>query len=155
MSRQRRPDPKTETLHEQGVYNPRADRVTDPLFTEEEFFDPRDLVQVRYELLRRVTKEGMKVVDAARSFGLSRDSYYKLLEKFRSEGLAGLLPKKRGPKAPHKVTPEIEKFIEEKASAEESHSDTHLTDLVEDRFGVRVHPRTITRARERLKKKRR
>jgi hypothetical protein len=39
--------------------NPSPERVTDELF--QEFFDPRDLVQVKYEMLRRVQTEGQPV----------------------------------------------------------------------------------------------
>src|SRR4051812_49751372 len=45
--RSQAPDPAC-----QGTLNPRADDVRDPAFVDSEFFDPRDLVQVKYEMLR-------------------------------------------------------------------------------------------------------
>ena len=47
-------DAKLRSLREQGTLNPRPQAVTDDLFTASEFFDPHDLVQVKYEMLRRV-----------------------------------------------------------------------------------------------------
>ena len=48
------PDPKSLALRQQGCLNPHPERVSDELFQTREFFDARDLVQVKYEMLRRV-----------------------------------------------------------------------------------------------------
>ena len=52
------PDPaqqrKRQTLRRHGTLNPEPESVTDPLFHGNDFFDPNDLVQVKYEMLRRV-----------------------------------------------------------------------------------------------------
>ena len=37
---------------------------------EEQFFDSQELAQVKYEMLRRVRKEGAQVIQAASNFGL-------------------------------------------------------------------------------------
>lgn len=80
--------------------------MADPLFRDSAFFDPSDLVQVKYEMLRSVERDGRAVVEAAEAFGLSRPVYYVARELFNREGLPGLLPRKRGPKRPHKLTEE-------------------------------------------------
>jgi hypothetical protein len=49
-------EPKTQALRQSGTFNPRPQDVRDELFQEKEFFDARDLVQVKYEMLRRVSK---------------------------------------------------------------------------------------------------
>ena len=52
----RRPaDAKTRSLKQHGCLNPHAERVRDELFLSNAFFDPRDLVQVRYEMLYGAT----------------------------------------------------------------------------------------------------
>ena len=56
-------DSKGESLRQQGVLNPHPQKVADPLFLRGEFFDPRDLVQVKYEMLRRVRVEGASVTE--------------------------------------------------------------------------------------------
>src|ERR1700757_224830 len=106
-------DPKQRSLEESGTANPHAQDVRDPAFTDSDFFDPRDLVQVRYEMLRRVQTEGQSVAKASALFGVSRPTFYKAKSAFDRAGLVGLLPAKRGPRGPHKVTPEVARFIEE------------------------------------------
>jgi len=58
MSKDRQ-DPKYETLRQYGALNRAAEAVRDEFFINHEFFDPRDLVQVKYEMLRRVRIDGV------------------------------------------------------------------------------------------------
>ena len=97
---------RQQALKAQGAAHPHPEAVADPLFRDGAFFDPNDLVQVKYEMLRSVEKDGRAVVEAAEAFGLSRPVYYVTRELFSREGLPGLLPRKRGPKRPHKLTEE-------------------------------------------------
>ena len=90
-------DAKRQALRELGVLHLRPEDVSDELFRAHEFFDARDLVQVKYEMLRRVQVEGQAVVHVAKAFGFSRPSFYQALEVFQQRGLAGLIPKRRGP----------------------------------------------------------
>jgi hypothetical protein len=53
---------KTQALRQQGVLNPRPDAVTDPLFQSGDFFDPQDMVQVKYEMLRHVEVDKASVL---------------------------------------------------------------------------------------------
>lgn len=46
---------KASVLAEEGTLNPAPEKVSDPKFQEDGFFDPRDIVQVKYEMLRRVS----------------------------------------------------------------------------------------------------
>jgi transposase len=148
-------NPKREALREQGTLNPRPRAVTDPLFAEDSFFDPRDLVQVKYEMLRRVQSEGHSVTDAAASFGFSRPSFYQALSAFEGDGLAGLVPHKRGPKQAHKLTDEVLSFLVEIRQNEPSVQTPELVRRIQERFGTKVHSRSIERALLRTKKKRR
>ena len=70
-------DPKSQALQQQGCLHPHPEQVTDELFQTREFFDPRDLVQVKYEMLRRVESEGLPVSRSAAAFGFSRPSFYQ------------------------------------------------------------------------------
>src|SRR5712691_173841 len=71
MPRKQNPDPKTLALRQQGCLNPHPEQVTDELFQAREVFDPRDVVQVKYEMLRRVETEGLPVSRSAASIDLS------------------------------------------------------------------------------------
>ncbi len=153
MARNERPQSKLEALKKQGAVNPHPDRVGDPLFGADEFFDARDLVQVRYEMLRRVEVEGHAVTQACRAFGFSRPVFYKIRAVLEREGLPGLVPKKRGPRRAHKLTAEVMKGIEGALAEDRSLDPEGLVRLVEERWGVRVHVRSIQRALARRKKK--
>lgn len=147
-------DPKLEALRQQGTLNPRPDDVTDELFRTSEFFDVRDLVQVRYEMLRRVGQEGRPITEAAAAFGFSRPSFYQAQSTFEESGLAGLVPHKRGPKEAHKLTSNIIDFLQQIRQDDPSLRSADLASRVATRFGVVVHPRTIERGLARHQKKR-
>src|SRR5476649_2627850 len=139
-------DSKLEALREQGTLNPRPREVTDPLFAKDTFFDPRDLVQVKYEMLRRVQSEDHSVTGAATAFGFSRPSFYQALSAYEEGGLAGLVPHKRGPKQAHKLTEEVLAFIVETRQKDPSVRTADLARLIQERFGTKVHPRSIERS---------
>lgn len=146
-------DVKRQSLRHQGTLNPRPRAVTDDLFTDSEFFDPHDLVQVKYEMLRRVEKEGRSISESATRFGFSRPSFYQAQAAFQAGGLARLVPRKRGPKKPHKFTLEILKFIREARQQDPSLRTADLVSRVKARFHLAVHPRTIERGWARSQKK--
>ncbi len=154
MAKPPRPDPKEQSLRAQGVLHHRPEAVTDELFRRLDFFDPRDLLQVKYEMLRRVEADGYSVSAAAAAFGLSRPSFYEARAAWQREGLVGLLPKKRGPHGGHKLTDEVVTFLRNEYSRDASLTPTALAELVEAHFRVQVHPRSIERALQRREKKR-
>ena len=141
-----KPDPKDAALRAQGALHPRRDEVADELFDKSDFFDARDLVQVKYEMLRRVRVEGRSVTRTSTDFGLSRPSFYQAKEAFEREGIPGLVPKKRGPKAAHKLTGEIVDYLEQVLKAEPTLKALVLTKRIAKRFGIHVHPRSVERA---------
>ena len=154
MTRQSKPDPKLAALAASGTVNPHAQDVRDPVFVDSNFFDARDLVQVRYEMLRRVRLEGQSVAQSAARFGVSRPTFYTVLADFNRDGLAGLLPVKRGPHGPHKITNEVLAFIETSIAAEDGLDPQVLVERISQHFGIVVHRRTVERALARRKKKR-
>ena len=145
-------DDKSESLRKRGCLNPDPNRVKDELFDSSEFFDPQDLIQVKYEMLRRVRAERHTVSRAAADFGFSRPSFYEAQRHFDQGGLVGLVPKKRGPRAGHKLTPEIVEALQQARSEDPSLGIEDLVELVWSRFETKVHPRTIERALARRKK---
>jgi len=148
-------EPKAQALRQSGTLNPRPQDVRDELFREQAFFDSRDLVQVKYEMLRRVSQDGQAISHAAASFGFSRPSFYQAQTDFEASGLAGLVPQKRGPKQGHKLTPEILEFLRKARADDNELKPAALVQMVQVRFGVAVHPRSIERGLLRDQKKRR
>jgi len=146
MPNRRRQDPKLEALRERGTLNPKPEGVLDQLFRESEFFDARDLVQVKYEMIRRVDVEGAPVAQAAHAFGFSRPSFYEAQAAFSGGGLPALLPKKRGPRGAHKLGQEVLAFIEELRAGDSTVAAPNIVQLLKERFGLTVHRRSVERA---------
>ena len=146
-------DSKSRALREHGALHPRPDQVQDPLFQHSEFFDPRDLPLVKYEMLRRVRVESRPVSEAAKAFGFSRVALYQAMAAFQKEGLPGLLPHRRGPKAANKLTDEVLEFIDQQRAADSSLRAPALAKMVQEHMGLSVHPRSIERALARRTKK--
>jgi transposase len=137
---------KADTLLEEGTLNPTPEMVRDPKFRESEFFDPRDAVQVRYEMLRHVSVDNASVTEASDEYGVSRPTYYQAKANFDAAGIAGLVPKKPGPRGPHKVQGEVLAFLQARLVPGEPVRARELASLVRAELGIEVHPRTIERA---------
>lgn len=155
MLRKSGEDAKVRVLREHGTLNPEPDEVGDERFRSGDFFDPRDLVQVKYEMLRHVHREGATVSEAARTFGFSRPTFYHAQQALAEKGVGGLLPKRPGPRKAHKLTDEVMEFVGHLRVEEPVLSAEELAGRLEDRFGLSVHPRSIERALVRRKKKHR
>jgi transposase len=153
MPKKPTPDPKALALRQQGCLNPHPEQVKDELFRTQVFFDPRDLVQVKYEMLRRVETEGLPVNRSAADFGFSRPSFYQAQASFQQGGLPALLPQKRGPKQAHKLTAEVLAFIRQARQEDPALRLAALASRLQDRYGITVHSRSIERALARSQKK--
>ncbi len=116
-----------------------------PLFQDSDFFDPSDLLQVKYEMLRQVQVDQRAVSRTAQEFGCSRPSFYQAEFTFEQGGLSGLLPQKRGPRNGHKLTPEVMEFVAEQKTLEPSLSFAQLAELVQHNSHMKVHPRSVER----------
>jgi transposase len=153
MAKRGQPDQKALELKRTSTLNPHPETVTDLLFKENPFFDPRDLLQVRYEMLRRHSIEAMSILDAAAAFGVSRPTFYQAQSAFSRAGLAGLLPGQRGPKGGHKVTADVLDYVASLRAAEPAVTTVQCIQAVQDRFGTTIHRRSLERAVARGKKK--
>jgi len=137
---------KAEALAEDGALNPAPEKVRDPKFGEDGFFDPRDIVQVKYEMLRRACVEKVSVTEVSDEYGVSRPTFYQAKADFEDGGIAALVPKKRGPRGPHKIQGEALAFLQTQLSPGEPIRARELARRVQKELGLDVHPRTIERA---------
>lgn len=147
-------DTKAESLIKYGLLNPRSEAVRDELFERYEFFDARDLLQAKYEMVRRVQKDGWTVTQAAKTYGFSRPAFYEVQQELKKSGLPGLIPKRRGPKSPHKLSDEVMNFIEQALGKDQNLKASALATMIADHFHLTVHPRSVERALAKEKKKR-
>lgn len=147
-------DPKEDILAQDGALNPHPEAVRDTLFIGNPFFDPKDLVQVRYEMVRRHQADGLSINEVATTFGVSRPTFYKAQSALADQGLSGLLPQQRGPKGGHKLSAEVLAFVEELKVATPGLTLPQCIAGVTAHFGITVHRRTLERALARKKKRR-
>jgi transposase len=154
MAKPKKTDRKTLELKRTGTLNPRPDSVSDTLFQENPFFDPKDLLQVRYEMLRRHSVEGLSIVDVATNFGVSRPTVYQAQSAFEQAGLSGLLPKHRGPKEGHKLSDEVIEYVRALRAADPSLTTVACIHAVQEKFAITVHRRSLERALTSKKKPR-
>ncbi len=142
---------KKQILQQSGTLNPNPDKVTDELFQERSFFDRTDLLQVKYEMLRCVEKDGRAVSKAAEDFGFSRRHFYEIQKQFADAGFQGLMPEKRGPRSAHKLDDEVMRFVMAAIDDNPALKAPALSHLIEQQFQRKVHPRSIEKALARKK----
>src|SRR6202142_628420 len=146
MAKLKKPDQKTLELKRTGTLNPRPSSVSDTLFKENPFFDPKDLLQVRYEMLRRHSVEEISIADVAAKFGVSRPTVYQAQAAFQQAGLSGLLPRHRGPKEGHKLFTEIIEHVRNLRTADPRLTTIACIQAIQEKFGITVHRRSLERA---------
>src|SRR6516162_2664783 len=152
MAKPKKADPKREVLAKDGLLNSRPETVRDPLFASNPFFDPDDLLQVRYEMVRRHQIDGRGISKVAADFGVSRPTFYKANKAVKTNGLAGLLPGQRGPRGGHKLSEEVTAFAAKLKADNPEMTMVQCLEAIKSRFGIEVHRRSLERAL--VKKKR-
>jgi transposase len=138
---------RRRALEAAGLVHPHPEAVTASAFQgPEPFFLALDKVQVKYEMLRAHVVEGVPVVQAASAHGYSRAAFYLVAAAFAERGMQGLVDQRRGRRGPTKLTPQVVAFL---TAADPTASGAVLAAEVERRFGIRLHRRTVERARRR------
>lgn len=153
MSKPSKADAKSAELNQSGTLNPHPETVVDPLFRNNPFFDARDLLQARYEMLRKHRVDGQSIVETTLAFGVSRPTFYHAQAAFAEQGLAGLLPQQRGPKGRHKLAPEVLQHIQVLKDANASLTTAQCVQEIHQHFGIHVHRRSLERALQSKKKR--
>lgn len=143
-------DVKTKFLRKEGLLNPKPERVSHPLFQINAFFDPLDLPQVRYEMLRSARVEQAPVTEACRLFGFSREYFYRLEREFMSRGYAGLLGSFRGRRPLIALNQELVNYIIHRKMTEPNLTGEDLRKELKTTFQVKCSRRTVERIIEKL-----
>ena len=68
---------REESLKKSGCYNSNHEKVSASVFETTPFFDKKDIVQVKYEMIRAASKNESSITEIANLYGFSRKSYYK------------------------------------------------------------------------------
>jgi len=146
---------KRQALLQSGTLNKSAAKVVDPKFKNMTFFDPEDILQVKYEMLRSAQEDEAGIQQASKTFGFSRITFYKTEKAFKKSGLVGILPQKKGPRRAHKLTGEVMEFVSRLVEQKPDIKSAELVEKIKDCFNLSVHRRSIERAIDRSKKKQR
>ena len=136
---------KIEILMSNGTYNKRYDSVRKPKFLTGVFYDPMDIVQVKYEMLREAQESDRAIGEVANEFGFSRTAYYNIKESYDKNGMSSLIPEKPGPRRSHKLTNQLQNFIDEYTSAYPKASASEIVSVIQGERGVSISKRTIER----------
>ena len=142
---------KKGILQANGTYNKNYDRVKSTKFVGDDFYDPMDIVQVKYEMIKDVARDGRSVTDATDDFGFSRTAYYGIKDAFDKQGVSGLIPEKTGPKSPHKLTPECQKQIDDYISEKPRASSAEIAAMINESNAASISKRTVERYRAKKK----
>jgi len=94
-------------------------------------------------MLRAHLVDAESVSTVCKRFGVSRQTFYKLQEKFLDEGTTGLLPKQPGPKGASKLTADVLSFVKKRLERHKPISTSDLLAQVEKKFGLSFHKRTL------------
>ena len=109
---------KEDILKANGTYNRSHGKVTAEKFLTGGFYDPMDIIQVKYEMLREASESPHRnITELASSYGFSRASFYKIKEAYEKNGVQALVPGKSGPRQAHKLTVEYRFFIDDHPKA--------------------------------------
>lgn len=142
---------KEEFLRKEGLINPKPERVSHSLFRTVHFFDPQDLPQVRYELLRAArVDEGVTVAEACRLFGYSREYFYGLEREFLKRGLVALLGTPRGRRPVIALNQEVVNYVIHRKMTDPSLTGEELRKEILRTYRVDCSRRTVERVVEKL-----
>jgi transposase len=136
---------KDDVLKENGCFNANHEKVSAAVFNSIPFFDKKDIVQVKYEMVRAASNNEGSITDIADAFGFSRKSYYQISGAFNSGGLYALVHRKTGPKTAHKLNADVQGFINTYLGENRGASANEISAAIEAEMRVRIHPRTIYR----------
>ena len=136
---------KNDVLKKNGTYNKDSGSVTAEEFQAGIFFDPNDLIQVKYEMLRYVAKNEGSVSEASKKYGFSRQSYYLNKAAVDVGGIAALIPQKPGPRKAYKLTDRGCQFIDSYIGGYPDANSHQANKALHEATGICVHDRTVAR----------
>jgi hypothetical protein len=131
-------------LRRTRCFHTTPERVQDERFRQQrDFFDPKDIVQVKYELLRRCEVEGQDVASTCLDFGFSRTTYYKVRQAFLGGGLPALMGQPRGRLKPIKVTAAVRGYLIAEKAKNPKLSAREMVAALKERYDVQLSERMI------------
>lgn len=136
---------KEERLKESNTYNPKCDKVTACDFIENEVMDSRDLLQVRYEIVRAIEYDNKPVKEICSEFGVSASTARRYVRNLKEGGLIALVPEQKGPSGPTKLSKDAADFIDTYLKNNPKASGGKVHNALENRLHPGISKRTVER----------
>jgi len=140
---------KQDILLENGTFNRNYSKVTEQRFVDDDFYDPKDLAQVKYEMLRAVRESQENVEEITVRFGFSRAGFYKIKKSFEKEGISAFVSNKTGPRNAWKLTKDNQRFIDNYILDNPDASTGDIATVLQAERGLEISKRTVERYRSR------
>ena len=136
---------KVASLRAEHCLHPHPERVRACLFQHNVFFDARDALQVKYEMLRQPRVDGAEITSAAVQQGYSRVTWHQCKLRYEVQGIQGLVPRLRGPREGHKLDHELTALLVARKAASPGETSAMLAAWLLGLHGIRMHARSIRR----------
>jgi len=140
---------KQEILLKNRTFNRNYGKVTEKRFTSDEFYDPQDLVQVKYEMLRTANESKRSINEISGKFGFSRAAFYKIKASYEKEGISAFILNNSGSKKARKLTVEYQDFIDSYLMQNPNVSSGEIATILKQERGLNISKRTVERYRSR------
>lgn len=137
---------KKDVLSKIGALNKNPAKVTNSLFIEQDFFDPLDNVQIKYEMLRANQVDNQKVSHVCKQFNYSREAFYVILRRFKKQGIVGFLENSRQKKNTIMLNQGIVKMIIHTKFNNPDISGSNLAQKINAKFNTDYKKRAIEKA---------
>tara|TARA_B100001964_G_C14153134_1_gene563027 strand:- start:51 stop:1049 length:999 start_codon:yes stop_codon:yes gene_type:complete len=113
-------------------------------------------LKMKQTLLDDIIAKKRKIKEVAEILNISRQSVSKWLAQYKVEGMAGLIPKKSGPKKGHawnRTKEEIEDQVVEIAKNNPFKGPDWIADILHTNIGIMMHQSTVYRILKRKKER--
>ena len=138
---------KREILQANGTYNKNYEKIKNHKFITGSFYDPMDIVQVKYEMLKDAEEGNRGIAQVADEFGFSRASFYNTKDEFNEQGLSAFVPEKPGPRRPYKLTDSYKDYVDRYISENPKASSNEIARSLKKDKGIDISKRTVERYR--------
>ena len=136
---------KEEHLRATQTFNTNYAKINDPIFQRSGIMDPRDLLLVRFELVRSLELDGKPIEEVCSQYGISPCTARRYVRDMKERGLIALVPEKRGPNGPSVMTDEIANYIDKYLTDHPKASAGKVYQSLVDAKKVTIGKRTVER----------
>ena len=136
---------KEAFLKANHTFNFRNDKVIASRFIESDLYASRDLLQVRYELVRSIEEGDIALDEVPDKYGVSSVTAKRYVRSFKEGGMIALVPEQKGPKGPSSLDDEALRFIDSYIAEHPKASGRKVHEALESERHLGISKRTVER----------